>query len=207
MAIQVIENYLSEERCNLYIEHFKDFLKKEPREHMFSAFGQPNSLAASKINKDNPLHRMTGNDHVDKSLIHASEMVNNVREKMEHCFGVELDLVNVTFSKMEPGAFNPLHSDSTKLDGSPWRDDGIPEELEYSALVYASSYGEDFFGGEIEFPKQDLVIKPERGMLIFFKGDVEHTHQINKVLSGERYTFILFFGKRGNVSGETFFTN
>lgn len=207
MSVQVLDNYISEDDCNKYISNFKDMLRKEPRDHMWSAFGQPNSMTASKINKDNPLHILTGNEEVDESLIKASILVNDVREEMERFYGVELDLANVTFSKMEPGGFNPLHSDSTKLDGSPWRDDGIPEELEYSALVYASDYGKDFFGGEIEFPKQGLKIEPKKGTLVFFKGDVEHIHEIYKVTAGERYTFILFYARRGNVSGETFFTN
>jgi hypothetical protein len=82
------------------------------------------------------------------------------------------------------------------LDGSSWNDgSGREDELEYSALLYLSDYGTDFTGGEIIFPKQNLTIYPTKGMLVFFRGDLEHPHEVNTIISGNRYAIVTFFGK------------
>jgi predicted 2-oxoglutarate/Fe(II)-dependent dioxygenase YbiX len=86
------------------------------------------------------------------------------------------------------------------LDGKPNREDGLPEEQEYSALLYFSSYGDDFTGGELEFPLQDLIIHPENGDLIIFRGNHLYPHRVSLVTMGMRDTMILFLGKKGNVS-------
>jgi hypothetical protein len=99
-----------------------------------------------------------------------------------------------------------MHSDSTKLDGSTFRDDGVPEELEMSAILYLNSSGADFTGGEIEFPNQKLKYAPVKGSLIHFRGDLEHKHFIHDITSGVRAALILFYGRAGNVSEDIFFT-
>ena len=209
MTIQIIKNYITEDDCNLYVSEFDKILVPEPyRPSMAAALGQKNSFTASQVNPDNPITHLRGEESLDLAILKASQLVNDVRETMEQFYGLELDLANVSFARIGKGGKNPLHSDSTKLDGSPWRDDGIPEELEYSALVYCSQNKVDFSGGEVKFPLQDLEINPEKGMLVYFKGDVEHIHEVCEVTDGYRYTFVLFYARKGNVSdGETFFTN
>lgn len=82
-----------------------------------------------------------------------------------------------------------------QIDGSKWEDgSGRESELDYSALLYLSDFEKDFAGGEIIFPQQDLTIKPECGMLIFFRGDLEHLHKVSRVTSGERHSIVAFLG-------------
>lgn len=205
MSVTIINNYISKDDCKNVIAGLEEFLTPEPRPAMYSALGQKDSLTASKVSKDNPAIDLVGRDPQDFAIIKVSSLVNEIREEMERHYDIELDLANMNFSRITQGGENPLHSDSTKLDGSPFRDDGVPEELEYSALLYFSNYNEDFFGGEIVFPNQDIEVRPMAGTLVFFKGDVEHVHEVKKVSGGARYTLIMFYARRGNVSEFKYF--
>ena len=62
----------------------------------------------------------------------------------------------------------------------------------YSALLYLTT---DYTGGEICFydGNDPTAYKPNLGTLVYFKGDENYPHSVNKVLSGERANIILFF--------------
>ena len=66
----------------------------------------------------------------------------------------------------------------------------------YSALLYLN---DNYEGGEILFynKKYDddsyIKIKPNSGDCIFFPGDSDHPHSVNKVKKGERSSLIIFF--------------
>jgi predicted 2-oxoglutarate/Fe(II)-dependent dioxygenase YbiX len=207
MTVQIVSSYIPSNLCDLVLEELDSYCTKEPRMGMWSAFGQRNSLIASKISASNPITELVNDEKTNKAILFLSALVVNVKEEMQKYYSIDLDLVNVSFSRIEEGGYNPLHSDSTKNDGSPWRDDGKPEEVEYSALVYFSNYGEDFLGGEIVFPQHELTVFPEKGMLVFFKGDEKHLHSVEPITFGKRHTLVLFFGKKGNVSEEPFFAD
>lgn len=208
MTVQIVTNYISDSEADLLVSGLQNRLIPEQREGMSSALGQKNSFAASKVNELNPAVELLDDELENRAIIFASKIVNDIRATMEDFYGIELDLANMNFAKIERGGFNALHSDSTKIDGSPWRDDGIPEEIEYSALLYASDYEKDFLGGLVTFPQHNLEIKPEKGLLVFFKGDEHHLHEVHEVTSGARYAMVLFYARKGNISdGESFFTN
>ncbi len=60
----------------------------------------------------------------------------------------------------------------------------------YSLIVYESSYGIDFTGGELEFC-DDTIIRPERGMYILFNSD--ELHCVHEIKSGIRNTYLIKF--------------
>ena len=206
MSVQIIKHYISNNDVDMVVSGLQNRFIPEPREGMASALGQRNSLEASKISFLNPAAELGEDEKENEAILFVSEIVNDIKKTMESYYKIELDLVNMNVSRIESGGGNGLHSDSTKNDGSPWRDDGVPEEIEYSALLYLSDHGSDFQGGEILFPQHEIELGPEKGMLVFFKGDHKHLHEVKVVTSGQRYTVVLFYGRKGNVSEESFFT-
>ena len=60
---------------------------------------------------------------------------------------------------------------------TPWRT--------YSSLVYLN---EEYEGGEIFFPRLDLLLKPTKGLLVIFSSGPEHEHGVKPVTAGKRYT-------------------
>ena len=69
----------------------------------------------------------------------------------------------------------------------------------YSALLYLT---DDYGGGEIVFyddysgsKDNSTEYKPETGTLLYFNGDKDTPHSVNKITSGERANIILFYKK------------
>jgi hypothetical protein len=59
----------------------------------------------------------------------------------------------------------------------------------FSCLIYLN---DNFVGGEIYFPKQDLKIKPEAGMLIAFPGNKNYKHSVEEFHGSERFALSLW---------------
>lgn len=59
---------------------------------------------------------------------------------------------------------------------------------DFTAIIYLN---DDYEGGELNFPSLELSIKPIKGSLIIWPGNI--THSISPVVSGTRYTMPIFF--------------
>jgi hypothetical protein len=170
------------------------------------ALGFENSVAASTAREDVSILPASDSQEQQEAGLLISKLLHSVRREMENHYGFELSLVNSSYTEFREGAGIEMHSDSTKLDGSPFRDDGVPEELEMSAILYLNTGGGvDFTGGNIEFPNQGLNYTPKKGTLIHFRGDLDHKHEVHPVTAGARKVLIYFYARKGNVSFENFF--
>jgi hypothetical protein len=84
-------------------------------------------------------------------------------------------------------------------DGS-IREDDISIVMEYSGVLYLTTGGGvDFSGGDLWFPKQELRHTPSKASLIYFKGDMDHMHEVETVTSGVRKGLTLFYGFKDKV--------
>lgn len=59
-----------------------------------------------------------------------------------------------------------------------------------SGLIYLN---EDYKGGELHFPKEDLKIKPKIGSVVIFPSNFLFLHKVMPVTEGERYSVVAFF--------------
>lgn len=79
----------------------------------------------------------------------------------------------------------PTHADNAHESGEPhalaWRD--------YSGVLYLN---DDFEGGGLYLPKQDILIQPRRGMFVSLPCGLSHMHGVTKVTSGLRITLAFF---------------
>lgn len=205
---KIISNFISDEEAER-IEKFLSSIAK-PAPHMGSlntALGYQNSNIASKIGYSQPaISGYESGEHA-QTVKDVGDILIRIKSVLETEFDQEMDTVNYLYQQLLEGGFNMLHSDSTKLDGTPLSDDGTPEETEWSALLYLTSGNEDFQGGELIFPKQELTYVPVKGDLVFFIGDVNHPHRVAKVTEGVRSTLVSFFGRKGNTSDVIAFGN
>lgn len=87
-----------------------------------------------------------------------------------------------------PGDSQLLHADKEYLEGS--NDDYPSPDNDIAALFYLN---DEYTGGEIYFPIQNILIKMDAGDAIFFPGDKEYMHQVHKVESGLRFTCVCFW--------------
>jgi hypothetical protein len=196
MTVQIIENFVSENYANDVVSGASYFLEKPKNREGF--FEDPRLRPA--IPKEE-YHQHTPDDRaIDEKSKKTDMLISDVlyitKQKLENFYGFSLNNYEGGLVKLVTGAKNGLHSDMYMLDGSSWNDgSGREDELEYSALLYLSDYGNDFTGGDIIFPKQDLKILPKKGMLVFFRGDLEHPHEVSEITGGSRHAMIMFFGK------------
>jgi hypothetical protein len=200
----IIENYFSDEEVDLMLYILDKIQRPTYTPNMSGALGFRTSIEADAVSMENPVWRLTGDTKEDSSILKVTESILTVKKDMEEFFDLGLSLINCNYSIMHAGSENPLHVDTTDLDGSP-----IPEskELEYSALIYLNNGGEDYTGGNLFFPLQDLNIQTKKGTVIFFKGDYSRPHGVREVESGDRKVIVLFFSRAGNVSDIPLFLN
>ena len=97
----------------------------------------------------------------------------------------------VNLIKWPHGFVQPAHSDFENYGGEPhvfnWRQIGCVAYL-----------NDDFDGGEIHFPQHGLTVPVKPRMMAFFPGDVHHSHGVNRVLNGSRYTLTMFWTDHEN---------
>lgn len=91
--------------------------------------------------------------------------------------------------KWEPGAYARKHSDNTDEKGN----SGAFTRSRYAAFLYLN---DDFEGGLLQFPDQDISIKPKVGMLAAFDGGFNNMHEVTVITKGVRYTIGSFWDDR-----------
>lgn len=91
--------------------------------------------------------------------------------------------------KWEPGAFARIHSDNTDEHGN----SGAFTRSRYAAFLYLN---DNFEGGLLQFPGQDISIKPKVGMLAAFDGGFNNMHEVTLITNGVRYTIGSFWDDR-----------
>jgi len=91
--------------------------------------------------------------------------------------------------KWEPGAYARIHSDNTDAEGK----SGAFTRSRYAGFLYLN---DNFQGGLLRFPGQDLEIQPKVGMLAVFDGGFNNMHEVSLIESGVRYTIGSFWDDR-----------
>ena len=92
----------------------------------------------------------------------------------------------VALVRWRPGMFMAPHADRANPDGGYH---GFPHR-DFGSIVYIN---DGYEGGELYFPRLDLVVKPTLGLLVAFSGGWHHEHGVIKVRSKDRLTMPAFY--------------
>jgi len=87
--------------------------------------------------------------------------------------------------KWEIGDAQHPHADGEEINGKHifyWRN--------FGCVYYLN---DDYEGGEIYFPNQNIQIKPKPNTLVFFPGTLEFLHGVKPITKGIRYTLTSFW--------------
>jgi len=139
------------------------------------------------------LHPLKINEFQDDNSKKMHKTVEFIIESIKNEFNflnLNLEIDRVLYQVLQKGDELGWHTDAYGgVDGY--------ENNYFSALLYLTN---DYEGGEILFyndstgdKNNSVSYKPNPGTLIYFKGDKNYPHSVNKVLSGERANIILFF--------------
>ena len=200
----IVENLFSPEELEKILFYCTKS-EKQSNEHtqITGAFGVRTSIEADRISHGDPIVPLTGDAQEDESIWAITNAFLKGKAEMERFFGEEMSFTNRMYAGMPKGTKNPMHYDNHSIyNDKPNNED---EESEWSAIIYLNECGVDYEGGEIHFPKQNLVISPKAGMIVFFVGSLEYPHEVYEVTSGFRRTLVMFLGKKDNVSDRALF--
>lgn len=129
---------------------------------------------------------------------HEDELAFFMFESVQRYFDANFDrrasdalvLTQTEFFAYDTGPGLQLHADdhATLPDGTRVKTDthrGI------TSILYLNS---DFTGGELDFPKQVLSIRPRQGLLVIFPSNGRFPHAVRPVAAGRRLSFQRIFG-------------
>lgn len=89
-----------------------------------------------------------------------------------------------------PGQYQHPHADKELHKGE---ERGQPNDFPWYDIAGLFYINDDYEGGELYFPIQNIQFKPKRGAAYFFPGDMNYIHGVTEVESGIRYTIPFFW--------------
>jgi hypothetical protein len=117
-------------------------------------------------------------------------LIERFRPLVEEHFKVKAMATNPCIVRWLPGQLQMPHADKELHEGD---NAGKPNDFPYYDLGSLFYLNDDYEGGELYFPNQDVVIKPKKGSGYFFPGDMNYIHGVKEVKSGIRYTCPFFW--------------
>ena len=109
---------------------------------------------------------------------------------IEDFFKVRVTPTGQTIVRWLPGQFQNPHADKELHDGP---DAGLPNDFPWYDLSSLFYLNDDYEGGELYFPLQDVKFKPKRGAAYFFPGDKYFIHGVTEIKDSIRYTCPFFW--------------
>jgi len=183
--IVIYENFLSDEDCQKMINALDAQAENGKISWMPISFYESYS---SVLPQDND------QEIIDAGL--APTIFSDIENTMPEAIASVHDLDPKTISKIgyhtqkwEPGAYARVHSDNTDEKGN----SGAFTRSRYAGFLYLNN---NFEGGLLRFPDQDIEIQPQTGMLAVFDGGFSNMHEVTMITSGVRYTIGSFWDDR-----------
>lgn len=199
-SINIIENFISKDTCNFLISEYKNSFKENAETknniHGGHSVGIDHAFKIGPGKFAFPFYNSDSNNNIATDL--TTNIINSICREISDFYKERVDPRSIFFSKMLEGSFLNKHYDNYLNDGKKFYPYGSNPEIiekigfkeDYSALLYLNN---DYQGGEIEFPQENLILKPEPGTLIFFKGNQNSMHGVNEIIKGERINIVSFY--------------
>lgn len=183
--IVLYENFLTEEECSALIK----ILDKQAETGKLSwtpisFYESYSSVLPQDGDKEIEEFGMPSNifSEIKKGIINAVASVHDLDSE-------KIVQIGYHTQKWEPGAYARVHSDNTDEKGNT----GPFARSRYAAFLYLN---EDFEGGMLQFPNQDIAIQPKTGTLAAFDGGFNNMHEVTLITKGVRYTLGSFWDDR-----------
>lgn len=117
-------------------------------------------------------------------------MVARLKVEVDKFFGVDALPTSPAMVRWLPGQLQMPHADKELHTGP---DAGKPNDFPYYDIAGLFYINDDYEGGELYFPNQNIQFKPKKGAAYFFPGDMNYIHGVTEIKSGIRYTVPFFW--------------
>jgi hypothetical protein len=173
--ILVSENTLSLKECTFIVDLYDRYSELSPRRD---------------YSRRPLLHYYTIRDVDSESASWLYGVSLRCKEKIEVDLRTPELFVEALFvACLLSGDSHIAHADNERRKHGRWVPNHTPQR-DYTGLVYLN---DNFTGGELVFPDRDVVIIPKPGLLVGFPSNHKFVHAVPKVLSGKRYSLLVWF--------------
>ena len=150
-GIYEIKNFISNDSCKFLIESLEDeLIENENQKNIFGTLGSINNINFERRgNYNNSSKYNIALDFFNNIFISIPEIVSKIYNE-RHV------LKQTYYSCMNIEAFNPLHVDNYEKDENGKWVERANYGKDKSAILYLNN---NYFGGELNFPKQNLKLK------------------------------------------------
>ncbi len=117
-------------------------------------------------------------------------IIARLKSEVDKFFNVDASPTSPAMVRWLPGQLQMPHADKELHVGD---DAGKPNDFPWYDLATIIYINDDYEGGELYFPNQDIQFKPKKGAVYFFPGDKNYVHGVTVLESGIRYTCPFFW--------------
>jgi hypothetical protein len=174
----IVENFIDKETCATIIKYL-NFITENKMQNWddISFYG---SHAIGYAPSDKTLEKFG----LPEDFFEITKQ--RIKAKLEDLLGFEVSQISFHAQRWVDGAFADYHSDNSDENGNPT----AFEKSKYAVFIYLN---DDFNGGHLKFKNQEINIKPEVGLGVFFAGGHTREHMVTTVRGGTRYTIGSFW--------------
>lgn len=182
--IQARENFMTREEHSYLIEIAKNLNKWDVTETHYNEDGTV--IYDSEYWKDRVATGRTLNEIDPKIYDVINGMVERLKTEVDSFFNVNARPTSPAIVRWLPGQLQMPHADKELHDGT-------PNDFPYYDLAGLFYLNDDYEGGELYFPHQNIEFKPKAGAAYFFPGDKNYIHGVREIKSGIRYVIPFFW--------------
>jgi hypothetical protein len=118
------------------------------------------------------------------------KLVARLKIEVDSFFNVDAQPTSPAIVRWLPGQLQMPHADKELHDGP---DEGKPNDFPWYDIAGLFYLNDDYEGGELYFPLQNIEFKPKPGGAYFFPGDKNFIHGVKEIKSGTRYVIPFFW--------------
>lgn len=178
-----IENFLTDGECEYLLGFTKNNNVWDPGQDVYNENGT--IIYQHNVWKDRVATRasLEKTDPVVVTMLEA--IINRLKPIIEDHFDVEVTPTGPCLVRWPVGSMQWPHADKELHEGP---DAGKPGNFPWYDLGTIFYLNEDYEGGRLHFPKQEIAFKPKKKAAYFFPGDLNYIHGVDIITEGTRYT-------------------
>lgn len=178
-----VEDLLTEEECEYLLNYIKN------NEIWDGGQDVHNENGTIIYQHDVWANRVATRASLDKGDPQVGIMLEKIIERLrlviEDFFNVEAYPTGPCLVRWPVGSMQWPHADKELHEGP---DAGQPGNFPWYDIGTVIYLNEDYEGGRLHFPKQEIAFKPKRKAAYFFPGDLNYIHGVDVITEGTRYT-------------------
>jgi hypothetical protein len=136
-------------------------------------------------------------NHAPKIKDIIEDLQRRLKVEVDKFFKVDARATGPCVVKWKVGQYQLPHADKEihkyrEWGGSP-ENEGKPNDFPHYDVAGLFYINDNYEGGDLYFPEQNIQFKPKAGAAYFFPGDKNYIHGVTEITSGARYTCPFFW--------------